>query len=1188
MPMLLFVVMAVTTPQMLRAQGELQPAVPQGYGLNNIQITENLSSGVLNVNLPLEDFLVPVSISYTTTGIRVEQRPGVVGLGWQLAAGGFIARQKRGLCDDEQNGYSGEYKRGLKVTNLPHYNDFDDFTYKENYDAEPDIYSFHFLGFSGRFTFDANRNLIKLSPNDLKITPHFTNASGFYAFTILDTQGNKYYFSTTEYIKEFKDGTEEDNYRAKWHLTYLINYKTGKQLDFTYETGPTHSETNTFRWQRRTWTTSGNGTYHSSDSYPVKTEYKPKLLNKISNNDSEIIFTYGTRTDISTLKRLSNITYTVNGETSFTYTFQYKYMGTGTAQRLMLAGISKSSLNVWLQQFVYYGEATGEVLLPSYGSSKIDHWGFYNNNPSGSKYEHVGASRQPYLNHTKANTLKKIYNSSGGFVEYVYELNKYDDNGTDKNTGGLRIAAVYQDNGEGDRYQAKAYDYTNKNDSKSSGELYAEPLYYKKYHTDYTNTVLKEFREYSLEPLMDDLGRHISYGFITVTDADGGKTESMFYTFSDDLSLFNTGGLSAEVAKGYNHWVEGWTNVALTDPATDDGPFGYKYFKGTAVGLIEEKEVLNSTGGKISKEVYTYTAKTPTSTVMGMNSMNSGYYSPNSYDYLLSFYELGYGYMQLDKITTTAYDVNDPNKSLTTITDIHYESGHLSPIKKETYRQGQTNNKRVSTTEYLFKQSTPTAVITEVNNNNLLALASTQKALVDNTEKTKTVLEYEVNGAGRVEMNRKKDYVSGNMMVDTGFDYDNEGHLGHTKNYINDFSTSQLWDSNGQRVIATISNAANYETAFTSFEGDDPGGWTFPAIKEIYECNDNWDECWDDCMNNNPNQTCFDQCDTDYDACQSTVNVTSGLLGSNAFKLSQGSITRYIGSGTYFLISYWIKSGSVTISGTNSNTLVQTRTLDGWTLEERKISVATSGTITISSSNGAYIDHLKIHPSDAQMVTYTHHPMFGKTSETDANHNSIFYEYDALGRNTIVRDRDKDVVQYNTFNIAQYLDLSATSYSPNFHGGTKDIFVASNDTYWSVSDNANWVSVSPTSGKNVDDFVITVEFNTTTSSRNATVTMGSTLPGKTITVTQGAAPATYLVVIENQLDFDTGYLQETLDVYSTATWTASVGYEENLNDLSISSTSNTLTITCNNYLGWGWGVIELQSGGMYESIYINY
>ena len=62
--------------------------------------------GRVTVRIPLytirtKNFTLPISISYTTGGIKAEQKSGRVGLGWQLEAEPMISREVRGLRDEQ-------------------------------------------------------------------------------------------------------------------------------------------------------------------------------------------------------------------------------------------------------------------------------------------------------------------------------------------------------------------------------------------------------------------------------------------------------------------------------------------------------------------------------------------------------------------------------------------------------------------------------------------------------------------------------------------------------------------------------------------------------------------------------------------------------------------------------------------------------------------------------------------------------------------------------------------------------------------------------------------------------------------------------------------------------------------------------------------------------------------------------
>ncbi len=1157
----LLIGIVLTCSEWSEAQNE--PPLPQGFGINELQTSENLSQGVININLPIESHLIPVSIGYTTSGIRVSQRAGVVGLGWQLQAGGYIVRQKRGLADDAYRfkstfpynenggGYSGKHRRGQWVKNPPDRTHFDQLAGIElnedggHWDPEPDVYVFQFLGYNGRFTIDheldgnGNRKVVMLTPSNLKIEPYYNTSTNEYSFfRITDEAGNTYLFNIRESTRRLEGSTEKEEYTSKWHLSKITQYATGDLVKFYYSQGPTHTENSTFRYQRK-----NGSTLTSSGSTTYTMEFKPKLLNEVIFKDSRIKFEYTNRDDVETLKKLDNIKYTLNGSVQLRYYFDYKYVGTGTGERLMLAGVRKSNLNVILYQFLYYGEMGDEAVLPSYYSSDIDHWGFYNNNTGSTKYPHIDANKSPYLAHAKANALKRVYYTAGGYEEYVYELNQYKNaSNNEVNAGGLRVAQVIKSNGEGSSYITKSYNYDDPSDQKTSGELYAEPIYEKDYYD--ANQAAKEYREYSLEPLTDDMGRHIAYEYVTITHTDGGTERYKFHTFADDVIRLSTGTFDATAIIKYRNDPgdddhDGYWAPASFTTSSWEGPFGNKNFKGTTVGLVKEKQLRDEQGNLLSEDTYEYWTKhAPNNLVMGMGFTPTGHYELNGkffQEFKVSYYKLGYGYVLNDKITQTVYDKLNPGKSLTTVTDIYYHDDRPLETKRETYLLGNSTDKRIIETEYLADENPPSAAATEAVDNNMVSLVKKKTSKINTNTQGFSTNNYVINNTtSKLEFSEQKSfkssYSSSSPVGHVTINYDSQGRLAGRTDEMSGVENCQILDEEGVRVMAEVSNATQDDCAFTSFEKDDKGGWSLPTLIYSSECYSVPYDCYADCDENNPTQTqsCYDACNTAQTNCLNSVNLTAGIIGNYAFELSDGSITKTLTSGEYIL-GYWMKSGTVDISGHSSNTLLQTRTLSGWTFEERKINMASTGTLTISGS--AHIDHLRVHPSDAQMNTYTYHTVFGKTSETDANNNTIFYEYDASGRLSKVLDNNKSVIRENTYNIAQYLDLSETSYSPNYHGGTKDIIVTSNDPYWTVSDNASWVTVTPTSGSNNKKLEVTVEFNSTSSTRNATVTLGSTLPNKTITINQGAAPAHYLNVNPGQV-----YL--TYDVSSNVNWEA--------------------------------------------------
>ena len=65
----------------------------------------NHSSGSANIGIPLFEInengaQFPISLSYQTGGLKVEEMSSKVGMGWALNAGGSIMREVKGLPDD--------------------------------------------------------------------------------------------------------------------------------------------------------------------------------------------------------------------------------------------------------------------------------------------------------------------------------------------------------------------------------------------------------------------------------------------------------------------------------------------------------------------------------------------------------------------------------------------------------------------------------------------------------------------------------------------------------------------------------------------------------------------------------------------------------------------------------------------------------------------------------------------------------------------------------------------------------------------------------------------------------------------------------------------------------------------------------------------------------------------------------
>lgn len=221
-----------------------------------------------------------VSISYHPGNITPGTPASNVGKGWSLNAGGVITRIVQHRPDDSIKGFIWKKKF-----------DFDDGEHRiydlENYDQEPDIFSFNVDGLTGKFYFDGH--IVSVNPQlsggtyentlvantipkaDIKIEPIFDNpvyyvmeqgrltphGSGrIIGFKIINTDGKIYYFGSydgREAMEEsiieshkykynedgdyVRDGSDVLTQRLtnSWYLIKIEDHNQNNEINFYYE-----------------------------------------------------------------------------------------------------------------------------------------------------------------------------------------------------------------------------------------------------------------------------------------------------------------------------------------------------------------------------------------------------------------------------------------------------------------------------------------------------------------------------------------------------------------------------------------------------------------------------------------------------------------------------------------------------------------------------------------------------------------------------------------------------------------------------------------------------------------------------------------------------------------------------------------------------------------------------------------
>lgn len=234
----------------------------------------SLYTGTVNIEVPLyeikvQDFSLPISLSYHSSGIKVEDIASWVGLGWSLNAGGVITRAMVGMPDDYFDFIKYDYtyypelvygKEGyLFSKQIIADNNYDlEDKIKENgdeIDLQPDIFYFNFGGYTGKFIFDEDGTPHIVAQKDFTVSYSQDGNGKITGFTFITDNGTKWLFTAAEETENHSTTTGEGiectdggtniysfrprykNYRytynSSWYLTQVTT-RTGIDISFTY------------------------------------------------------------------------------------------------------------------------------------------------------------------------------------------------------------------------------------------------------------------------------------------------------------------------------------------------------------------------------------------------------------------------------------------------------------------------------------------------------------------------------------------------------------------------------------------------------------------------------------------------------------------------------------------------------------------------------------------------------------------------------------------------------------------------------------------------------------------------------------------------------------------------------------------------------------------------------------------
>ncbi len=475
-----FLVLALFSINIVLSQEKLPDIFPPAPTASELGIygtyPVNLASGLPNIEIPLYtvvsgDIQIPIKLKYHASGIKVNQVPSWVGLGWALDTGGLISLETRDTPDElEPNPYT--LPDITALTNTIGANPYDfqvpDVLNAEKYSRVKDAYQISLPTVNGTFFLNSDNDgevTTKFPPDQFKIYRHkVVNVHNPYLYKIIDKQGLQYEFVDYEQSQLNKPtsdgGTHIHNtpYKSTWLLNKISNTK-GDVLTYNYGTQYTNFSSGESHSQKYTYSKGRNGSeiFETSQMFGWTSNSSTSLT--FANKLQEINFPNGRARFITG----SNTQYAggdgvngfyldkiiiergdaVSGYTEIK-TIHFEYSTTGDPTNYL--GVDKYRFKLD-RVYETYGSNEKEVIsleyasvqLPDLRSFSMDYFGNFNGKTNlnlipkrdiivqnlGTFYQVGAADRSIDLVKMQAGMLTKIKYPTKGYTTFTYEPNSF-------------------------------------------------------------------------------------------------------------------------------------------------------------------------------------------------------------------------------------------------------------------------------------------------------------------------------------------------------------------------------------------------------------------------------------------------------------------------------------------------------------------------------------------------------------------------------------------------------------------------------------------------------------------------------------------------------------------------------------------------------------------------------------------
>jgi len=268
-----------------RLENVVPPSPESASHVRYVDVPMSYCTGRAQMAIPIytlqgRSLSIPISLQYSSGGIKVDEIAGVAGLGWSLEAGGCITRDVRYMPDEFTGQYGHMYTRPPEsVMNALLAGNGDQAMspyllniFRQRSDWSSDRYNYNFCGLSGSFILTPEYEVVQLSGDGVEIDFDSTQD----LFRVTGPDGTRYLFTARERANHYAPHIMPsilDGQAAIWEATTAWYLTEVESMDGTETAALTYAQAGVWNLDRREDTRTQTWRYgYANQNLQIETE----------------------------------------------------------------------------------------------------------------------------------------------------------------------------------------------------------------------------------------------------------------------------------------------------------------------------------------------------------------------------------------------------------------------------------------------------------------------------------------------------------------------------------------------------------------------------------------------------------------------------------------------------------------------------------------------------------------------------------------------------------------------------------------------------------------------------------------------------------------------------------------------------------------------------------------------------